>query len=144
MSFRKSRTAAGVTERSATDSSESDGPSLPIAHVEAAWGCRLRQVGRGWMLTVHERVVALACVYRSSGDFDPHGMINVAWADWTNVVPAARDLRMPALVIVSWRDSVRYCDVTKIGPPWVLLSGLTPTVRIQAGRLEPVTQGARW
>lgn len=123
---------------------EETGQVVPTAHVEDAWGCKVRKVGRAYMLTAAERVVALAMMYARGDDFAPMARIDVPWADWSVVVPQAREVRVPALVVVSYRDSVRWCDTDKIGPPTVLLTGLQPAVRIQAGKLGPVTQGTRW
>ena len=111
---------------------------VPTAHVEDAWGCRVRKVGRSYMLTAAERVVALAMMYVRGEDFQTMARVDVPWSDWSVVVPQAREVRVPALVIVAYRDSVRYCDADKIGPPVVLLTGLQPAVRIQAGKLGPL------
>lgn len=144
MTFAKSQRAPAATEPSGTDSLANDVHSSTARHVEDAWGCKARRVGRAYMLTAAERVVALAVLMEKSGDCDPYAMVDVPYIDWLHVVPQARECRVPALVVCRWQDSVRFVDTAKLGPPVVLLTSIQPAVRIQAGKFSPVTQGTRW
>lgn len=121
-----------------------DDRALPTAHVEQAWGCRIRRYGRAHLLTAGERLVAVATIIAKVSDFRAFEHVDCLWADWTTMVPQAREAHVPGLLIVGWSDVVRYCDVAKIGQLNLIVGQLGPLVRIQAGKLSPVTEGVRW
>lgn len=122
----------------------SDDRALPTAHVEQAWGCRIRRYGRAHLLTAGERVVAVATIVAKASDYGALESVDCLWTDWTTMVPQAREAKVPGLLIVGWRDVVRYCDTAKIGQLNLIVGPLGPYVRIQAGKLSPVTEGVRW
>lgn len=118
--------------------------ALPTAHVEQAWGCRIRRYGRLHLLSAGERLVALATIMAKSSDYAAMSNVDCLWTDWSTMMPQAREAHVPSLLIIGWTDVVRYCDASKMGPLNVMVGPLGPFVRIQAGKLAPVTEGVRW